>query len=86
MAGFEDLRFDVEFSAERYRLALLSLEKAQIDASQKVKSVVVVARPNEPDEALYPDRPYILATVGVFLLLFYGIAGVVFAAVREHMA
>ena len=32
------------------------------------------------------DTPYILATVGVFLPLFYGIVGVVFAAVREHMA
>ena len=84
MSRFEELRFDVEYASERYGLALRSLDKARIDASQKVKSVVVVARPNEPDEALYPDKPYILATVGVFLLLFYGIASVVFAAIREH--
>lgn len=86
MAHYEDLKFDVEFASERYRLALLSLEKAQIDASQKVKSLVVVDRPNLPDEALYPDRPYLLATIGAFLLLIYGIVSVVVAAVREHMA
>jgi capsular polysaccharide transport system permease protein len=84
-ARFEELRFDVEFAHERYRLALMALEKAQIDASRKVKSLVVVARPNRPDEALYPDRPYILATLGAFLLMGFGVISVVVAAVREHM-
>jgi len=84
-ARFEELRFDVEFAHERYRLALMALEKAQIDASRKVKSLVVVARPNRPDEALYPDRTYILATLGAFLLMGYGILSVIVAAIREHM-
>lgn len=84
-ARFEELRFDVEFAHERYRLALMALEKAQIDASRKVKSLVVVARPNQPDEALFPDRPYILATLGAFLLMGFGILSVIVAAVREHM-
>lgn len=85
MARYEELRFDVEFANERYRLALMALEKAQIDASKKVKSLVVVSRPNLPDEALYPDRVYILATVGAFLLMGFGILSVVVAAIREHM-
>ncbi|UCH75344.1 MAG: hypothetical protein JSU82_05735 [Rhodospirillales bacterium] len=84
-ARFEELRFDVEFAHERYRLALMALEKAQIDASRKVKSLVVVARPNRPDEALYPDRPYFLATLGAFLLMGFGVFSVIFAAIREHM-
>jgi capsular polysaccharide transport system permease protein len=85
MARFEELRFDLEFAAERYRLALLALEGAQIEASRKVKSLVVVARPNLPDEALYPDRPYILATVAAFLLMGFAIFSVILAAIREHM-
>ncbi len=84
-ARFEELRFDVEFAHERYRLALMALEKAQIDASRKVKSLVVVARPNRPDEALYPDRPYILGTLAVFLLMGFGVVSVIVAAIREHM-
>ena len=85
MARFEELRFDLEFANERYRLALLALEGAQIEASRKVKSLVVVARPNLPDEALYPDRPYILGTVAAFLLMGFAIFSVVLAAIREHM-
>lgn len=85
MARYEELRFDVEFASERYRFALMALEKAQIDASKKVKSLVVVSRPNLPDEALYPDRPYILATVAAFLLMGFAIFSVILAAIREHM-
>ncbi len=84
-ARFEELSFDVEFAHERYRLALMALEKAQIDASRKVKSLVVVARPNRPDKALYPNQPYILATLGAFLLMGFGILSVIVAAIREHM-
>lgn len=86
MARYEELRFDVEFASERYRLALLALEKAQLDASKKVKSLVVVSRPNLPDEAIYPDRVYVLATVGAFLLMGFGVLSVIFAVIREHMA
>lgn len=85
MARFEELRFDLEFANERYRLALLALEGAQIEASRKVKSLVVVSRPNLPDEALYPDRFYILATVAAFLLMGFAIFSVILAAIREHM-
>jgi capsular polysaccharide transport system permease protein len=85
MARFEELRFDLEFANERYRLALLTLEGAQIEASRKVKSLVVVSRPNLPDEALYPDRPYILATLAAFLLMGFAIFSVILAAIREHM-
>ncbi len=59
---------------------------AQLDASKKVKSLVVVSRPNLPDEAIYPDRIYILATVGAFLLMGFGVLSVIFAVIREHMA
>lgn len=85
MARFEELRFDMEFASERYRLALLALESAQIEASRKVKSLVVVAHPNLPDEALYPDRPYLLATLAAFLLMGFVIFSIILAAVREHM-
>lgn len=85
MARFEELRFNVEFAHERYQFALTALESAQVEASRKVKSLVVVSRPNLPEEALYPDRPYILATVGVFLLMGFGILSVILAAIREHM-
>ncbi|MBE9558072.1 MAG: ABC transporter permease, partial [Proteobacteria bacterium] len=85
MARFEELRFDLEFANERYRLALLALEGAQIEASRKVKSLVVVAHPNLPDEALYPDRLYIMATVAAFLLMGFAIFSVILAAIREHM-
>lgn len=85
MARFEELRFDVEFASERYRLALLALEAAQVDASKKVKSLVVISQPYLPDEALYPERTYILVTLGVFLLMGFGVLSVITAAIREHM-
>ncbi|MBE9553849.1 MAG: capsular biosynthesis protein [Proteobacteria bacterium] len=85
MARFEELRFGLEFANERYRLALLALEGAQIEASRKVKSLVIISRPNLPDEALYPDRSYILATAAAFLLMGFAIFSVILAAIREHM-
>ncbi len=85
MARYEELRFDVEFAHERYRLALMALERAQIDASRKVKSLVVVSRPNLPQEPTYPDASYILATLAAFLLMGFGIVSVIIAAIREHL-
>ena len=85
MMEYENLLFDVEFANEIYRTSLVSLEKVHIEASKKIKSLVVVAQPNLPDEVTYPDRPYMLATITAFLLLTFGILSVIYAAVREHM-
>ncbi len=85
MARFEELRFNVEFTHERYQFALTALETAQVEASRKVKSLVVISKPNLPEEAQFPDTPYILTTVGAFLLMAFGILSVILAAIREHM-
>ncbi|MCG2942404.1 capsule biosynthesis protein, partial [Escherichia coli] len=42
VADFEALKAKVEFSSDLYKLSLASLEKARLEASRKLKKLVVV--------------------------------------------
>jgi capsular polysaccharide transport system permease protein len=67
-----------------YQAAVLTLEQARLDSLRKLKTVVVVQKPSKPDSALYPRRWYNFATVLVICGLFFAIARLVVATIREH--
>jgi capsular polysaccharide transport system permease protein len=81
---FQDLKLQNVLAQDAYKIALVSVESARLDASRKLKSLAVVEPPSHPETALYPRRLYDLATLLVVCVLLYGIARLGLAVVREH--
>ena len=81
---FEGLRLKAEFARDAYKLALAAVENARIDASQKIKSLVVIEPPSLPQTAEYPHVAYNLGTVLAVSLLAYALVRLVLATIREH--
>lgn len=84
-ADFQELTAQASFAQDAYKLALTALENARIDASRKVKSLVVIEPPSKPETARYPRRLYNLVTLLIVSVLLYGIVRLVLATVREHI-
>lgn len=83
-AQFRKLEVDGKISEETYKLAVVALQSARIEASKKIRSLVTVVSPNLPDEALYPRRLYNLFTLLIVLLLVYGITRFIIASIEDH--
>jgi capsular polysaccharide transport system permease protein len=83
-ADFQELVLQASFAEDAYKLALGAVENARIEASRKLKSLVVIEPPALPQTAQYPRRIYNLATLAIVCLLLYGIARLVIATIREH--
>lgn len=83
-ADFQALQLKVQFAQDAYRLALAAVENARIDATRKLKSLVVVEPPTLPETAEYPLRAYNLTTLLTICVLLFAILRLVFAIIREH--
>lgn len=83
-AEFHNLSLEAGFAEEAYKAALAAVESTRIEASRKIKSLVVIESPAKPETALYPMRLYDLATLLVGLSLLYGIVLLVIATIQDH--
>jgi capsular polysaccharide transport system permease protein len=81
---FQGLKMQIEFAVDAYKIALGAVENARIDATRKLKSLVVVEPPSRAQTPEYPQRLYTLFTVLVLSLLSYAIIRLVLATIREH--
>jgi len=81
---YQNLLLDAGFAEDAYKAALTAMETTRIEASRKLKSVVVVETPAKAEIALYPQRLYNLVTLLVILVLAYGIARLVIATIQDH--
>lgn len=81
---FQNLTLEAGFAEEAYKAALTAVETTRIEASRKLKNLVVVESPGKPDVALYPERIYNLITLLVALILFFGISRLVIATIQDH--
>ncbi|MBO1110972.1 ABC transporter permease [Bordetella petrii] len=81
---YRNLTIDAAIAEEAYKFAVSSVESARIEASKKLRSLVTVVSPNLPDDSIYPQRIYNLITLLIALLLVYGIARFVIAAIEDH--
>ena len=81
---FQGLRMKAEFALDAYKVALIAIESARIEATRKVQSLVVIQPPTLPETAEYPRRLYNLATLLIVCLLIYMVTRLVIATVREH--
>ena len=81
---YQNLLLDAGFAEDAYKAALTAMETTRIEASRKLKSVVVVETPAKAEIALYPQRLYNLVTLLAILVLAYGIARLVIATIQDH--
>ncbi len=83
-AEFHNLTLDAGFAEDTYKLSLAAVENARIEASRKLKSLVVIESPTLPEKAIYPRQFYNLLTLFIVLLLVYGIVRLVMATIEDH--
>jgi len=75
---------DLEFVVTIYKSNLALLEQARMEASRRLKYLVVVTQPSLADASEFPDRIFIVGTAAMVLLMFYFIISLIVAIIREH--
>jgi capsular polysaccharide transport system permease protein len=83
-ADFQKLQLQQQFALDAYQLALVSLESARIEASNKLKHLIVVTQASQAEDAEYPRKLYNLVTLAILLIMFYGIINMLSAAIKDH--
>ena len=83
-ADFQKLQLQQQFALDAYQLALGSLESARIEASNKLKHLIVVTQASHAEDAEYPRKLYNLVTLAILLIMFYGIINMLSAAIKDH--
>lgn len=78
------LRQDVEFAQEVYRTGLVALEKARIESSRKIKHLVVLESPKEPDRSQWPRRMELVLTVLAASVLLTALARLIVETIKDH--
>ncbi|TCB52221.1 capsule biosynthesis protein [Acinetobacter terrestris] len=84
VADFEALKAQVEFASDLYKISLASLEKARLEASRKLKKLVVITEPRLAEDVMYPRKLYISITSFILLNIIFGIGLLIQSIVREH--
>ncbi|MBB3061897.1 sugar transporter [Microbulbifer rhizosphaerae] len=83
-AHFQNLELELQFAVDAYQASLKALETARMEASGRLKHLMVVSQPSLAEEAEYPRKLYNLASLAVILLLLYGIGKMLLASIRDH--
>lgn len=82
---FRELDIEVNFAEAAFKSATASMETARLESTRKMKSLVLVASPNLPDDAEYPRRFYNLLALLLGLGLLFGIARLMVATIEDHL-
>jgi len=82
--NFERLALDVEFADKQLGVALAELESARAEALQKQLYLETLVQPNLPDRAMEPKRFRSIFTVLILGLVFWAVASMLIASIREH--
>ena len=82
--NFERLALDVEFADKQLGVALAELESARAEALQKQLYLETLVQPNLPDKAMEPKRFRSIFTVLILGLVFWAVASMLIASIREH--
>lgn len=79
-----NLKTNVDFATDLYKATLSAYETTRVEASRKIKNLVIIQAPTLPEESLYYDRFYNIALVSLASLLLYGILVLIIGIIREH--
>lgn len=83
--NYEPLVLEQRLAEQRYTSALTSLEVARADAQRKQRYLIAFVKPKTPDEPIEPEKLMMIITILIGCSLFYGISGLVWAAIKDHM-
>ncbi|WP_444939908.1 hypothetical protein ACJJI3_12365 [Microbulbifer sp. ZKSA004] len=83
-AHFQNLELDLQFATDAYAASLKALEAARMEASGKLKHLMVVTQPSLAEEAEYPHKIYNLISLAIILLMLYGIGKMLIVTIRDH--
>ena len=82
---YEPLALEKELAKQFYTSALSSLEIARAEAQMKQRYLLLFVQPHVPDEAVEPKRFRSVLIIFTGLCILYGIGGLVWAAIKDHM-
>jgi capsular polysaccharide transport system permease protein len=81
---YQNLLAQGAFQDASYQAAMISQEQARLDTLRKLKTLVVLQAPTQPESAIYPQRWYNFATVIAVFGMLFAIIRLVVATIREH--
>jgi len=83
-ANFQEIKLNTELATGLYQAGLSSMEVVRADAYRKLKHLLIVQHPAQPETDQYPRRIYSVFTWFVSLLLIYLLGRLIWAIVKEH--
>ena len=83
LGAYEELQVDMEFANTAYTQALAGLAGARAEARRQSRYLAPHIQPTLAERALYPRRVLLAGLTGLFLLLGWGIALLVYYNVRD---
>lgn len=83
---FEQLKLTEIFTQRMYQIAQTSFEKARQEAAKQQLFLVTIVKPLMPEEPLIPQVGVDTFLFFSLVLIFYGIASLLIASVRDHAA
>jgi capsular polysaccharide transport system permease protein len=84
VGDYEALKVDLEFGSQAYTQALANLSAARAEARRQSRYLAAHVEPTIAESPLYPRRAMLAGLVGLFLLLGWGVALLVYYNVRDN--
>ncbi len=81
---YERLAVDREFAETSYTSALAAYDVAKAEARRKSRYLAAHVKPTRAETARYPERMLLVATIGLFLLLFWATVVLVAYSLRDR--
>ena len=85
MGSYEQLEAERTFAENAYQRSLQGLDRARMNADRQQVYLASFVRPTLPEKALYPRRLLSLTVVFVIAFGVWGIGGLMFRSVRDHL-
>lgn len=82
--NFQEIKLNTELATGLYQAGLSSMEVVRADAYRKLKHLLIVQHPAQPETDQYPRRIYSIFTWFVSLLIVYLLGRLIWAIVKEH--
>ena len=85
LAKYEDLQLESQFGEKLYAIAQTAYEQARAEQEKKQLYLVTIVKPTMPEEAYYPRIWVGSAVIFAVCFVFWSMAALVFASIRDHM-
>ncbi|MCP3942066.1 MAG: hypothetical protein GY710_11360 [Desulfobacteraceae bacterium] len=81
---FARLQAQVDFTSQVYKKTLVEYEVSRIEALQEAKIFEMITTPTLPDESSWPNKPKVLGSMIILLLVLYKITGLIGLVINDH--